>query len=122
MKKTLPTPRFVRALLDLGLANVSTQSRAAGPYPAVRVSYLYDRTPSAPFVTAVAQIDVWHPDDLVAGDLAFDIANRWPGVRGTLDGAFVSGAWVQNSPRPFPDPDTSAARYLLEVGLTISEE
>lgn len=123
--KVFPTPVFIRLLLDMDLFGESVSTNGAGApeqFPAARVLLLNDRTPQQPWTTAVAQVDVYGDDELATGDLAFVVAERWrtgilPGV---YAGSRVERGWVESLPRPFPDPETHAARYLMELGLVIT--
>ena len=125
--KTFPTPHAVALLVGTGIVgtNVDTQSRgAATQLPGARVTLLTDTDPDAPWVRAVFQVDVWATTDAAAGRLAWDLANaydRIPAGDATAT-TYRESAWVISWPRPINDPDTTAARYLFEVGLVLSTQ
>lgn len=118
-------PAFVKTVLASNLfgQRVSTRSYgAATQLPAARVTVVTSGDPSAPVALAVAQVDVWAASEGVAGQLATDLATYWLRILGgPLDEVYVEGAWVESFPRPFDD-NPSVYRYLLELGLAITQK
>lgn len=94
------------------------------PLPAIRVSVIRDREPAVtPWErTPIAQVEVWTDDrqDLLAGTIATQLVAYWRTITPqTIAGAYVSGAWVETSPRPLADTESDKTRYLFEVGLRL---
>lgn len=112
-------PIFV-SVLEEGGWDPSTGTQGTGPLPATRVTFIGDRAPNDPWTDAVAQIDVWADSPDAAGAEAASIATFWGTIlRGDVDDAYISGAWIVTEPRSFPDPATDVPRYLMEVALRI---
>ena len=127
-----PAPRTVFAdpvVIELLTAanlvdSVSTRNGGATPGKShARVTILGDATPTAPWATVSAQVEVWHHDPGTAGDIASGLASYWDTlVSGTVADARVNGCWIVARPRALNDPDTDAARYILTVGLNITPQ
>lgn len=118
-------PIAVAVLRLAGLVeNISTEASGAdSQLPAARVTVVSDLDVNAPWSTPTVQVDVWAEDASVAGQLATDLATFCLNFTARdVDDAYVSGVWLESRPRPFPDNDTHAARYLFEFGLRIHPE
>ena len=99
---------------------ISTDMRP-GP-SCIRVSLIGGGEPFNEWVRATVQVECWATDQLVAGQLAFTVRQRWPLLRGNLDAdTHVVGCWVESDPTFLPDPDSDRPRYLLTVGLTMGQ-
>lgn len=129
-----PDPVVVRILTDL-TADTPIQGRAStvlgDELPAVRVTKVGDaEDPATDWEAAPRyQIEVWATDEIEAGDLAWDLRNRWPTARRQVVGnAVVHGRWVETNPRSFPDTSenivadggTDYARHIFTVGVRLS--
>lgn len=121
-----PDPVLVKVLAglpvvaDVAGGRVSTVLDAN--LPALRVTKVTDREPpTAEEATPIYQVEVWADDELVAGDLAWRIANAWPtSAHAVVDAARVHGRWTDASPFPSPDPETETPRYLVSLGIRLS--
>ncbi len=130
--QTRPAPRvlfaepvIIELLTAAGLVDgVSTRNGGAERGKShARVTIIGDATPTDPWATISAQVEVWHHDVGTAGDIASGLATYWNTlVSGTAGDARVNGCWIVQRPRSFPDPDTDAHRFILTVGLNITPQ
>lgn len=90
--------------------------------PAIRITKVRDHeAPSAWEATPIYQVEVWAPQEAVAGALAWEIKNLWPtAVKEVVGAARVTHRWIDLDPFPSPDPDSDTPRYLVHLGLRLS--
>lgn len=64
------------------------------------------------------QIECWATDQIVAGQLATTVRDRWPTFRGAIGTSTQCiGAWLETNPAWMPDPESDRPRYILTGGL-----
>lgn len=107
-------------VLDVAGGRVSTVLDAN--LPALRVTKVADyEPPTSAEATPLYQVEVWAHDELVAGDLAWRLAQSWPtGTAETVLTALVHGRWTESNPFPSLDTETLTPRYLVTLGIRLS--
>lgn len=125
MSVPYPDPVVIALLAELpGLDEIGGRISTSldSTLPALRVTKVADyEPPTSAEATPLYQVEVWAHDELVAGDLAWRLAQSWPtGTAETVLTALVHGRWTESNPFPSLDTETLTPRYLVTLGIRLS--
>lgn len=87
----------------------------------IRVTWVGGADAAQEVMRATVQLECWADDQLVAGQVAMVVRDRWPQLRGAVGGTHVVGCWIESTPTWMPDPDSGRPRYMLTVGVWFGE-
>jgi hypothetical protein len=85
----------------------------------IRVTFNAGGDAAQEVMRASILVECWADDQIVAGQTAMLVRERWPQLRGAVADAYVAGCWVEANPSWAPDPDSGRPRYILTVGMWV---